>query len=143
MTLHEEMEKVKADLVAANTAADEAKAAHTASVEAVAKVNADLAKSVEAIAEKDKVIAGHVAQVTERDAKIVALETELKDAKAKLANPGYAAALAVGDAKAVVDGGTPTGVDASGKEVKAAYAKLTDPIERARFRLDHKVELGL
>jgi chromosome condensin MukBEF ATPase and DNA-binding subunit MukB len=143
MTLHEELEKVKADLTVALTATDEAKAAHTASLEAVAKVNADLAKSNEAIAEKDKVIAGNVAQVAERDAKIVALETELKDAKAKLANPGYAAALAVGDAVAVVEGGTPTGVDASGKEVRSAYAKLTDPVERARFRLDHKVELGL
>lgn len=143
MTLHEELEQVKASLITANTAMDEAKAAQTASVEAVAKVNADLAKSVEAIAEKDNVIAGHVAQVTERDAKIVALETELKDAKAKLANPGYAAALAVGDAVAVVEGGTPTGAEASGKEVKAAYAKLTDPVERARFRVEHKVELGL
>jgi len=81
----------------------------------------------------------NAALVVERDALMADVEAKTK----ALANPAFAAAAAAGDKAAVKEGASEAGVKMTRAEARAEYAKITDPMARSLYRIEHKEEMGL
>ena len=145
MTIIEEMENVKAEVVSVKTERDELAVKITASELAVAEETAKISEleSAKTVADEaqTKVIEEMAKSITERDEQIKKLSDELNDAKTKLANPAFAAVTA-GDQSSVAEGGQAT-EKMTREEALAQYNKIDNPVEAARFRNEHRIELGL
>jgi hypothetical protein len=144
MTIVEELEQAQGELIAVKTERDEVTAkltaADVAAVGATAKMaelEAEKVKASEALAQiQDEMVKA----VSERDVQISQLTAELADAKAKLANPAFV--LAAGDGKSIGEGGQASD-KMTREQALAEYNKIEDPVEAAKFRAEHREELGL
>jgi len=147
MTVVQENEKLLADLAGAKTALDEAgkQAADAVGVIAgkdkvIGERDARIAELTASLDDATATIKKATATFDEMQGKISALEAELKSAKDALANPAMAQAVAPGTKEAVAEGGAVSG-KMTRAEAEAELKKITDPRERARFRLQHEKEL--
>lgn len=123
-----------AQIVAITGERDAAKTAHADAVKAhadeLAKVKASATKASEDLAGE---IAAHGST-----------KQQLEKAQHALAHPAFADAATRGEKKPTAEGGTGTEIPpATPEQVQAEYRKIEDPVARARFRNEHKKELGI
>jgi chromosome segregation ATPase len=140
----EELEKTQSDLIAAKTEHDEM-AAKLASVESgvtesAAKLAETEAAKITAVAALEKLQAEMTQAVSDRDAQIKTLTESLNDAKAKLANPAFQ--LSAGDSRSIAEGGQSV-EKMSAEQALTEYNKIENPVAAAKFRAEHRAELGL
>lgn len=147
MTIVQELEQKKTELIAANAKIQEV----TVSIETVkgeaqkqvsdmqAKID-ETSKLVEAVSDERD---GLKASLEASNAKIAEVQAELEKAQAALANPAFATAAVKGDKVPVAEGGSEAMAKMSKQEALAVYKKITDAKERAEYRKAHKEELGL
>jgi chromosome segregation ATPase len=145
MTVVQDLEKAQADLTAALTERDEL-AGKLAASEAIALEASNKIVTLEkAVADAQETLSAEKAEsvkaVSERDERINDLTAKLTDAETKLKNPAYAA-ITAGDSKTVSEGGQAT-ERMTQEQALAEYNRISDPVEAARFRAEHREELGL
>lgn len=148
MTVVAELEAARAEIATLKSASDVAAAviekgklelavAVKAQADAVAALDAEKQAYVASKTESDK------AMKAEQDAHAVT-KTALETAQKKMVNPAFQDASVKGSEKPAVEGGADAGKTVLTKaEALVEYNKINDPAARARFRTEHKNELGL
>lgn len=136
---------------------NEAEAERARLAESCAGLEKSLAEALAALAQKEVESAadhqGAIEAAAAAAASAVALEeerekhattaAELARARRALANPAFAAAAVAGADAAVPEGGAEAGSVLSCADAYAEYSRIADPRQRAIYRREHAVELGL
>jgi predicted enzyme related to lactoylglutathione lyase len=144
MTVVQEMEKAQADLAAALTERDDLAGKVTAAEAIASEASVKIVALEQAVADAQTALATATAEsakaVTERDEQVKVLTAKLTDAETKLKDPAYAA-ITAGDSQTVGEGGQAT--EQMTQEQALAKYNALEGVEAAKFRAEHRAELGL
>lgn len=128
--------ELEAALAASGNALTAAQAAIEDGAKALADERAVSAKAREAVKAAADALAAEQASHAQTKA-------QLEQAQKELENPAYLAVKNQGSSAAVPEGGAQAAEKKTRAEWSAEHNAITDPVAQARFRSEHRKELGL